>query len=155
MLKKNSVGALVLQAVFIFAAVLVVTLVVSAATSQKKEKPTDGLPKGNSLPPFVPREKRQIRKPNFPPNDLTPFKQEGNSAPEKTTRHALGSSAPADRPTTTTADPVTLGSSSTGAVIAEDAVTFDYDFISADNNFAPETGAGSENSDVSETGDGG
>ena len=56
MLKKNSVGALVLQAVFIFAAVLVVTLVVSAATSQKKEKPTDGLPKGNSLPPFEPRE---------------------------------------------------------------------------------------------------
>ena len=123
MLKKNSVGALVLQATFIFAAVLVVTLVVSAATSQKKEKPTDGLPKGNSLPPFEPREKRQIRKPYFPPNDLNPFEQEGSSDPEKTTRHALGSSAPADRPTTTTADPVTLGSSSTGAVIGEDAVT--------------------------------
>ena len=76
MLKKNSVGALVLQAVFIFAAVLVVTLVVSAATSQKKEKPTDGLPKGNSLPPFEPREKRQIRKPYFPPNDLNPFEQQ-------------------------------------------------------------------------------
>ena len=128
MLKKNSVGALVLQATFIFAAVLVVTLVVSAATSQKKKKPTDGLPKGNSLPPFVPREKRQIGKPNFsqpnfPPNDLTPFKQEGSSTQEKTTRHALGSSTPADRLTTTTADAVTLEGSSTGTVIGRDAVT--------------------------------
>ena len=127
MLKKNSVGALLLQAMFIFAAVFVITLVVSAATSKEKKKPTDGLPKGNSLPPFVPREKRQIEKPNFsqpnfPPNDLTPFKQEGSSNQEKVTRHALGST-PADRLTTTTADAVTLEGSSTGTVIGRDAVT--------------------------------
>ena len=127
MLKKNSVGALLLQAIFIFAAVFVITLVVSAATSKEKKKPTDGLPKGNSLPPFVPREKRQIGKPNFsqpnfPPNDLTPFKQEGSRTQEKVTRHALGST-PADRLTTTTADAVTLEGSSTGTVIGRDAVT--------------------------------
>ena len=127
MLKKNSVGALLLQATFIFAAVFVITLVVSAATSKEKKKPTDGLPKGNSLPPFVPREKRQIGKPNFsqpnfPPNDLTPFKQEGSRTQEKVTRHALGST-PADRLTTTTADAVTLEGSSTGTVIGRDAVT--------------------------------
>ena len=127
MLKKNSVGALLLQATFIFAAVFVITLVVSAATSKEKKKPTDGLPKGNSLPPFVPREKRQIGKPNFsqpnfPPNDLTPFKQEDSSNQEKVTRHALGST-PADRLTTTTADAVTLEGSSTGTVIGRDAVT--------------------------------
>ena len=127
MLKKNSVGALLLQAMFIFAAVFVITLVVSAATSKEKKKPTDGLPKGNSLPPFVPREKRQIGKPNFsqpnfPPNDLTSFKQEDSSNQEKVTRHALGST-PADRLTTTTADAVTLEGSSTGTVIGRDAVT--------------------------------
>ena len=39
-------------------------------------------------------------------------------------------------------------------LIVEDAVTFNYDFISEENTFAPETGDGSENSDVSETGEG-
>ena len=75
MLKKNSVGAIALQAVVIFATVLVVTLVVSAATSRKKEKPTAGLPRGNSLAPFEPRKKRQIRKQLFPPGGLDPFNQ--------------------------------------------------------------------------------
>ena len=73
MLKKNSIGAIAIQAVVILVTVLVVTLVVSAATSRKKEQSGAGLPRGNSLDPFEPRKKRQI----FPPNRLDPFSQGG------------------------------------------------------------------------------
>ena len=125
MLKKNSVGAIALQAVVIFVTVLVVTLVVSAATSRKKEQSGAGLPRGNSLDPFEPRKKRQIRRQFFPPNGLDPFGQGGSSDLEETTRHALRSSVSSAERATTTADPVTLTSSSTGSgtVIGEDAVT--------------------------------
>ena len=95
MLKKNSIGAIAIQAVVILVTVLVVTLVVSAVTSQKKEQSGTGLPRGNSLDPWEPRKKRQI----FSPNRLDPFSQGGSRDSEAGAFHCLLMRLCPERPT--------------------------------------------------------